>query len=148
MSRVSDPLDALRRWAPIGVAAMFVTSGVLHFVRPAMFVSVVPRRLPKKHEIVLVSGLAELLCAAGLLRGTRLAGLASAVLLVAIFPANVTFALDVASDPADRAVPAAVAWARLPLQVLLIWAALQSGRAQDTRARAAQDQWLRVRIPG
>ncbi|MFG1813029.1 hypothetical protein ACGFIF_04605 [Kribbella sp. NPDC049174] len=74
------------------------------------------------------TGLAVLACAAGLLhpRTRRAAGLVSAALLVAIFPANVQMAMDLrrkGTGPAQ-----AVAWARLPLQLPQIRAALRASR--------------------
>jgi uncharacterized membrane protein len=88
----------------------------------------VPAALPARDEIVLVSGIAELACAAGLLTQARWAGLASALLLVAVFPGNVAFAIDSASGPATSPLVVAAAWGRLPLQIALIWAALQARR--------------------
>jgi uncharacterized membrane protein len=78
------------------LAALFATSGTLHFVRPRPFESIVPRPLPRKRELVYASGAAELLCAAGLLhpRTRSAAGWASAALLLAVFPANVQMAAD------------------------------------------------------
>jgi uncharacterized membrane protein len=75
---------------------LFTVLGVLHFVRPRPFERIVPKPLPRKRELVYASGVAELACAAGLLhpRTRRPAGLASAVLLAALFPANVQMALD------------------------------------------------------
>ena len=74
-----------------------------------------------------MSGLAELACAAGLIRRTRWAAAASVVVLAAVFPANVQMALDAGSgrNPglADRR---AVAWGRLPLQLVMAWVALQA----------------------
>lgn len=117
-----------RRWAPLGVAAIFTGSGVLHLIRPDLFLTLVPRGLPAPDTIVAVSGLAELVCAAGLLTGRSWAGPASAALLMAVFPGNVQFALDRAADPAADARLVAGAWLRLPLQIPLIWAALQGRR--------------------
>ena len=101
-------------------------SGVLHLVRPDLYASLIPTTVPLPGTIIVVSGLAELICAAGLVSGRRWAGPASAALLVAILPGNIHFALDVGRDPlADPAI-VALAWLRLPLQLPLIWAALQS----------------------
>lgn len=117
-----------RERSPWVVAAAFSVSGVVHLVRPETFTGIVPSFLPAKTALVYVSGVAEFACAAGLWRRDRWAGIASAALLIAIWPANLQMALD-ASDPATRA----VAWTRMPLQIPLIWCALQSGRP----ARAA-----------
>jgi uncharacterized membrane protein len=73
-----------------------------------------------------MSGVAEIACALLLLhpRTRRAAALATAVLLVAVFPANVQMALD--GGYPDAPFPANSrlgAWLRLPLQVpLVLWA--------------------------
>jgi uncharacterized membrane protein len=107
---------------------MFSVSGVLHFVRPEPFERIVPHRLPRKKELVYASGAAELVCAAGLLhpRTRRTAGLLSAALLVAVFPANVQMAVDLNRKGSPRG--KAIGFARLPLQLPLIRAALKASR--------------------
>lgn len=117
-----------RRWAPLGLAALFGASGVLHLVRPDVFLPLIPRGLPAPDLIVAISGVAELACAAGLATRQPWAGPVSAALLVAIFPGNLQFALDQAADPDASPTVVALAWLRLPLQVPMIWAALQARR--------------------
>jgi uncharacterized membrane protein len=121
-------ISRLRRWAPFGLGALFVGSGTLHLARPELFEALVPAGLPAPDLIILVSGVAELVCAGGLLAGARWAGPASALLLLAVFPGNVTFAFTTSADPSASSVLVALAWARLPLQAPLIWAALQGRR--------------------
>jgi uncharacterized membrane protein len=121
---------ASRSKTTTGLAVLFGVLGTLHFVTPRPFEQIVPRALPRKKELVYASGAAELACAAGLLhrRTRRVAGLASAGLLVAIFPANVQMAADLqrkGSRPAQ-----AIAWARLPLQLPLIRWALKAAREE------------------
>jgi len=93
-----------------------------------------PRAIDERHHINLIylSGLAEFVCALGLIRRTRWAAPASVAVLAAVFPANVQMALDAGSGrnqgPADSA---AVAWGRLPLQALMVWAALQARPEAD-----------------
>lgn len=114
--------------APPALAALFIASGTLHLLRPRFFASAVPASLPAPGAIIAWSGVAELLCAGALLSRHRWAGLGSAALLVAIFPGNVTVAMAATRDPdASRGLRVA-AWARLPLQIPLIWAALQARR--------------------
>jgi uncharacterized membrane protein len=108
---VSTRLD---RIAPRAVGASFAVSGVLHLVRPQVFTPIVPRVLPAARALVYASGVAELVCAAGLLTRRRWAADASTALLLAVWPANLQMALDQRS---------AVTWVRLPLQLPLIWAA-------------------------
>jgi uncharacterized membrane protein len=116
-----------------GLAALLATSGVVHLVRPQVFEGIVPHALPNRRALVYVSGVAELLCAAGLLvpATRRPAGYASAALLVAVFPANVQMSVDHAEraqrrgDPASRASFVATL-ARLPLQLPMIRTALRA----------------------
>lgn len=110
--------------------ALLGGSGVLHFLRPAPFVAIVPKILPRKKELVLVSGVVELAGAAlmAVPRTRRLGGGLCAGLLVGVFPANVSMALQSGRRPAWYQ---GVAWARLPLQLPLIWWAWRSGREKS-----------------
>ena len=118
----------LRRDAKIVIGA-FLASGTVHLVRPEVFEPLMPGWVPAHREVILGSGVAELACAVGLLAPPtrRLAGLASAALLVAVFPGNVKMALD-AQRGRNTGLKAA-AWARLPLQLPMIRGALRAGRA-------------------
>jgi uncharacterized membrane protein len=116
------------------LAAFFSVAGMLHFVRPRMYEAIVPDFLPAQHEIVLVSGAAELAGAALVVlpRTRRIGGVWLAVTLVAVFPANVSMALQ--SDRYEALAPALL-WARLPLQGLLIWWALRATRPGASAGR-------------
>ena len=77
----------------VGLAAMFVLTGVAHFA-PTMrrdLIAIVPPRLPAPGLLVTVTGILELLGAAGLLLPvTRLAAAVCLLaLMLAMFPANV-----------------------------------------------------------
>lgn len=78
-----------------GLAVLFLASGALHLLRPQVFEAIVPPALPARRTLVHASGVLEILCAAGLLhpRTRPVAGLASAALLVAVFPANLQMSL-------------------------------------------------------
>jgi len=123
------PVSRLRRQAPKLLTVAFTASGLVHLVRPQAFASLMPRVIPERHHksLIYASGLAELLCAAGLFRRTRWAAPASVALLGAVFPANLQMALDAGSGrnpgAADKRI---VAWGRLPLQIPMVWAALQA----------------------
>ena len=109
------------------LVALLTTSGVLHLVRPGPFVSIVPRSLPRRAELVAISGAAELVCAALLAHpaGRAIGGPASAALFAAVFPANVSMALRSGSRPLWYRV---LLWARLPLQIPLVTWSLRIGR--------------------
>jgi len=122
-------MSRLRRIAPNVLAAAFAGSGTVHLVRPQAFHALMPRAIPRRHHqnLIYLSGVAELICAVGLVRRSRWASAASVATLGAVFPANVQMALDAGSGrnsgPADRR---ALAWGRLPLQLPMVWAALQA----------------------
>lgn len=117
------------------LAAAFLGSGTLHLVRPQIFEPIVPRTLPARRELVLISGVAELVCGLGLLhlRTRPVAGLASAALLVAVFPANLQMTADHVGRARHTRRPGHVAMAaatiaRLPLQWPLIRSALTAAK--------------------
>ncbi len=68
------PTGWLRRSAPIGLAALFLGSGTLLPVRPGLYLALIPSVLPVPGAIILASGIAELVCAGGLLARARWAG--------------------------------------------------------------------------
>jgi len=84
---------------PLGakvVVGAFLVSGTVHILRPRTFEPLMPSWVPAHREVIIGSGVAELACAAGMLAPPtrRWAGLASAALLVAVFPGNVQMAVD------------------------------------------------------
>jgi len=107
----------------LGLAALLGFAGVAHFVNPGFFDEIVPHALPgSPRSWTYVSGIAELACAAAIMRpATRhTGGLAAAFVFVAVFPANVQMAVDWRSRPAREQ---AAAYGRLPLQIpLVLWA--------------------------
>ncbi|KPM53564.1 DoxX family protein [Frankia sp. CcI49] len=130
-------LTKLARMSSGRVTAAFLISGTVHLVRPAVFEPVVPRWLPRPREIVYVSGVAELVCAGGLLAGAPWARKASAVLLLGVWPGNLQMALDATAQaraddrrPRDLAF-ATAAWARMPLQIPMIRAVLSTGHPRS-----------------
>jgi uncharacterized membrane protein len=104
----------------LGVA--FLTTGVLHFLKPEVYEAIMPRYLPAHRELVYASGVAEIAGGAGVLlsRTRRPAAWWLIATLVAIFPANVEMALHAERL---RRIPEPLLWARLPLQgALIAWA--------------------------
>jgi uncharacterized membrane protein len=77
----------------VGLAAMFVMTGVAHFVNPLRrdMVAIVPPRLPAPGLLVTITGVLELVGAAGLLYPpTRVAAAVCLfVLMLVMFPANI-----------------------------------------------------------
>lgn len=118
----SPPTAASSAW---GLAALLAGAGTLHLARPRLYDGLIPRALGRPRPWVLGSGIAELACAAALAvpRTRRRGALATAALLVAVLPGNVTMAVR-----ARGRVAPVVAWARVPLQVPLVaWALHAAG---------------------
>ena len=107
-----------------GLAAMFVVTGVSHFVGMREdLISMVPPALPEPGLLVTITGVLELAGAAGLLwrRTAPWAAGGLSVLLVAMFPANVYAALEgltLSGAPAMALLP------RTLLQVVFLAATL------------------------
>lgn len=111
---------------PVGswiVVTLFSLSGVLHLVNPEGFLWLMPPWLPEPILLIYLSGLAELVAAAGLLLKQRWATMFTVLVLLAVWPANWWFAIDALSTNPDLAL---AAWLRLPLQLPLLWFAHKS----------------------
>lgn len=108
-------VPAFDGWQPAlagGLGLMFLVTGLAHFVGPlkADLVAMVPARLPRPELLVAITGVLELLGAIGLfVPMTRTAAaICLALLLVAMFPANVSAALrklPLGGKPATPLVP-------------------------------------------
>jgi uncharacterized membrane protein len=111
----------------VGLAAMFLVTGVAHFINPLRrdLIAIVPPRLPAPGLLVTVTGVLELLGVVGLLYPpTRVAAAFSlAVMMLAMFPANI-YAARMPNPPKSMTT-------RLPLrtaeQIVFVGAALVVG---------------------
>ena len=113
----------------LGMAFIFV--GILHFVRPAGFLAIMPSWIPFHLFWVYASGAVEIAGGLGLLipRYRKAAGWILFVLLIVVFPANVNMAVNEIQLPGRDPMPVWAMWARLPLQFLLLflvwWSAIK-----------------------
>lgn len=106
-----------------------VAAGTLHFVATDAYVAIMPDYLPLHRELVTLSGAFEILFGLGLLYGrTRgISGICLIMLYISVLPANVNMAVqDI--QPAAFHIPAILLWARLPLQLVLIYWAWRVSR--------------------
>ncbi|WP_128545770.1 DoxX family protein [Larkinella soli] len=101
------------------IAAIYIVSGVLHFIRPGTYLRIMPPYIPYPALMVSLSGAAEIVLGIGLLfPATRSAAAWGLILLlIAVFPAN----LYMATSGRFPDIPQWILWARLPLQGVLIW---------------------------
>ena len=122
MDRARTPIRLL-------LAVVMGVAGVAHLVSPRPFIEHLPAEVPARELLVAGTGLVELVLAAGLLGPRRwrpAVGIALAAYLVAVFPANVYAAAS--NVPIDGVPQGWLRWARLPLQLPLLWAAWWSTR--------------------
>ena len=72
-------------------AFLYVLAGVMHFVRPEMYMKIMPPYLPWHGPLVLLSGVADIVrgVALAIPQTSSLAGWGLIALLIAIFPANI-----------------------------------------------------------
>ena len=112
------------------LALAFVGAGGLHLVSPSTYDPAMPPWVPLPRVLILVSGLAEIAGGLGLLVPgvRRAAGWGLALLLVAVYPANVHLAIEGLGGPAWAL------WGRLPLQGMLVAAVLRASGAVSGRA--------------
>lgn len=93
----------------------------MHFVNPAFFLKIMPPYLPFHEELVMLSGVCEILLGVAMLT-EKFSGLAAwgiVALLIAVFPANIYLFQNQQILPA----PPLVHLLRLPLQVVfIVWA--------------------------
>lgn len=108
------------------LAVLFVVAGSLHLLFPEPYTKIIPPFLPMPWLMVFISGIAEIAGGAGLLvpKLQRAAAYGLVLLLLAVFPANIYMAVAHVRFPGLLGRPWAQ-WLRLPLQIPLIWWALQ-----------------------
>lgn len=113
------------------MAGAFIGVGVLHFWKPEPFVSIVPKPLPFKKELVHASGVVEIATGAMMLssRTRRLGGLGAVGLLVSVFPANVQMTVDALRSSRAPVYYKIGTVLRLPLQAPMIRIALKAARS-------------------
>lgn len=115
---------ACMRW---GLALALVITGVDHLVTPQRYLAMMPDFVPLHPQIVLFTGVCEILGAIGILipRLRYLAGVMLAIYFICVFPANIKNAIDglaVEGLPTGRW----YYWVRLLFQPVVIWWALYS----------------------
>ncbi len=114
---------------PIIMGVLYIAAGLLHFLATPTYMRIMPAYLPAHRELVLVSGAAEMLGGLGVVvpATRRAAAWGLVLLLIAVFPANLTMVTDHGRFPQ---VLIWAAWLRLPLQLPLLWWAWRYTRSE------------------
>lgn len=102
------------------LSILFLIAGALHFLYTPVYLKIMPPYLPSPRLLVQISGVCEMLGGLGLLfpATQTLAAWGLVALLIAVLPANVQMAIEHARWPG---IPLWMLWARVPLQLPLIW---------------------------
>lgn len=115
-------MQAVKKYFVYLMGLGYVFAGVNHFWHLAFYVKIMPDYIPYHVAMVYISGVAEILCGLGLLipATRKAAAWGTVALLVAVSPVHINMVIHPGqfSD-----VPLWAMYARLPLQVLLIWLA-------------------------
>jgi len=103
------------------IAGLFLITGALHFLKPELFLKIVPPALPWPLGLVYLTGFLELAGAVGLLipRFRVVAAYGLAALLIAVLPANIYMAMAPAKFGGFLDQPL-YHWIRIPFQGVLI----------------------------
>jgi len=117
-------VTSARRVVRATVIGLFTASGLLHLVKPSAYDELLPSNLPAPVAVNAVAGVVELACAYGLLRRHEWARPASVVTLLAVWPSNLQYAVRATQDAGLTSPKALIAWARMPLQIPMIWGVL------------------------
>jgi uncharacterized membrane protein len=124
------------------LATAYAAAGALHLTRPGPFLSVTPAWVPQPERVIALTGVAELLGAAGLLQTRspqlrRWAGWGLALYALCVWPANFHhMQIDMARPGSGLGLGYHIP--RLLAQPLIIWWALWASGITDKRNAAAR----------
>ncbi len=113
------------RWI---LAVFYAVAGAIHLIRPEPFLTIMPGWVPAPYAVVLLTGVAEILGAVGLVQPfskplRRAAGWGLALYALCVWPANINhFIMDMAR--ADGGLGLAYHVPRMFAQPVIIWLAV------------------------
>ena len=133
-------LDSSAKAGRAALAVMFVFTGSTHFTEMKHdYLAMMPAALPRHLGFIYVTGVLEIAGGLGILLPAtrRLAGTGLVLLLLAMFPANVTAALN---QVPFRGEPPTPLWLRTPIQLAFIFSVWWSAiRPDPTDSRPADE---------
>jgi uncharacterized membrane protein len=132
-----EKLSAPQAAGRAATLAMFLFTGATHFSPMKHdYVAMTPKALPRGVGFIYLAGALQLAGAAGLAfdRTRRLAGICLALLLVAMYPANVNAAVNGISF---RGRPPTPLWLRTPVQIVYVLAVWWSAIKEDAETTAS-----------
>ena len=101
-------------------AGLLILAGILHFIMPKFYLKIMPSYLPSHALLIILSGIAEIICGLLLLfpATQNIGAISTIALLIAVFPANIEMSRKFFVKKKKG-----FWWTilRLPLQLLMIW---------------------------
>ncbi|WP_405413625.1 MauE/DoxX family redox-associated membrane protein [Maribacter sp. Asnod1-A12] len=109
-------------WHLYVMGAIYIFAGVMHFIKPKIYLRIMPRYLPAHKALVLLSGLAEIVLGIGLFfKETKNFSIYGIIAMLAVFLLVHFYMLS--SEKASAGFPKWILLLRLPLQfALMYWA--------------------------
>ena len=109
-------------WHLYLMGTIYIIGGILHFIKPKVYLRIMPRYLPFHKPLVLLSGLAEIMLGFGLFfKATKDLSIYGIIVMLAIFLLVHFYMLS--SEKASAGFPKWLLLIRLPLQfALMYWA--------------------------
>lgn len=106
----------------IGMAAMYIIAGLMHFVKPKTYIRIMPKYLPNHKALVYVSGLAEIALGIALcIPLTKNFAIYGIVAMLLVFLLVHFYMLS--GEKASAGIPKWILILRIPLQFgLIYWA--------------------------
>ncbi|MBC8054750.1 MAG: DoxX family protein [Sphingobacteriaceae bacterium] len=102
------------------MSAVYLLAGLNHFINPHWYSKITPTWLCCHKELIILSGICEILLSISLLfpKTRRFGAFGIIALLVAVFPANIQMFVNYLNSEHPQTWVTAI---RLPLQLFLIW---------------------------
>lgn len=110
---------------PIGLyimATIYIFAGIMHFVRPKMYLRIMPRYLPNHRALVFWSGIAEILLGVSLcIQALKTIAIYGIIAMLVVFLTVHFYMLS--GEKASAGIPKWILILRIPLQFgLMYWA--------------------------
>lgn len=107
-------------WHLYLMASMYIVAGTMHFIKPRIYMRIMPRYLPAHKELVYASGATEVILGVGLLFSqTKDVAIFGIIAMLLIFLMVHFYMLS--SKKAGAGFPSWALVLRIPLQFFLIW---------------------------
>jgi uncharacterized membrane protein len=102
------------------MAAMYVLAGLIHFIKPKMYMRIMPNYLPNHKALVYLSGIAEIMLGIGLCFSVlKVVSIYGIITMLAVFLMVHFYMLS--SEKASAGIPKWLLILRLPLQFFLMY---------------------------